>query len=469
MKTFLIYCSVFYVSIKIEGKIDMVGEQFKHADKIEIHIVDDNETNVLLLSDILMDAGYSIRVSATGEEAIQSIRKKLPFIILLDIRMPDMDGFEVCRILKADKFTSNVPVIFISALITEQYKVVGFRNGGVDFITKPFRKEEVLARIKTHVKLNMMILELEVQKCQLIAEIEERRIAEEKLHESEERYLAFINSNQDMIFVKDDQFRYLIVNDAMAGFFGKTKEEMLNKTDAELTDSQLIFPCKSSDLRALESMQAFVVQEKLGDRLCETTKFQLQLNGNKKGIGGIIHDITERENIANGLKESEEKFRNMADFSPVAIGIYQDDEWVYINPAAIEMSGYSKEEILSRKFWEFADPEYQEYIRNNGLTRQEGNERSKSYELKISSKSGIPRWVYLKGSGIKYNGRPAGIVSMIDITEKKKADKEIQEERLLLRTLIDNLPDTVYVKDAKARKLLTNLADLQKIGIEHES
>lgn len=447
----------------------MGEDQQNQQSMIEIHIVDDNETNVILLSEILSNEGYSIRVSTNGEQAIESIRAKLPFIVLLDIRLPDMDGFEVCRKLKEDESTCNVPVIFISALVTEQYKVVGFKNGGVDFISKPFRKEEVLARIRTHVKLSMTILELEVQKCQLIAEIEERKIAEEKLRESEDRYLAFINSNKDMIFVKDDQFRYLILNDAMANFFGKNKEEMLGKCDAELADSNVIFPCSSSDRKALESTTAFVVQEKLGDRICETTKFQLQLNGNRKGIGGIIHDITERENIANGLKESEEKFRNMADFSPVAIGIYQDDEWVYINPAAVEMSGYTKEEILSRKFWEFADSDYHEFIRNNGAARQFGDEQPKSYELKIQTKNGDSRWVYLKGSGIKYNGRPAGIVSIIDISEKMKAEKEIQAERLLLRTLIDNLPDPIYVKDSQARKLLANLADVQNIGFENEA
>lgn len=447
----------------------MVDDQLIQGDKIEIHIVDDNETNVMLLSEILIEAGYSIRVSTNGEEAIQSIQKKLPFIVLLDIRMPHMDGFEVCRILKANEFTRNVPIIFISALISEQYKAVGFKSGGVDFISKPFRKEEVLARIKTHVKLSMTILELEVQKCQLVAEIEERKIVEEKLRESEDRYLAFINSNKDMIFVKDDQFRYLIVNDAMAGFFGKTKEEMLGKTDDELADSNVFFPCSSSDRKALQSSTAFVVQEKLGDRLCETTKFRLQLKGNKSGIGGIIHDITERERIAQGLIESEEKFRNMADFSPVALGIYQDDNWVYINPAAIEMSGYSKEELFSKKFWEFADPEYHEFVRNNGVSRQIGDEQPKSYELKIRSKNGDARWVYLKGGGIKYNGRPAGIVSIIDISEKIKAEKEIQAERLLLRTLIDNLPDPIYVKDSEARKLLANLADVQNIGCKNEA
>jgi PAS domain S-box-containing protein len=126
-------------------------------------------------------------------------------------------------------------------------------------------------------------------------DITERKAVQDSLLESEDRYNSFINNNIDRIFVKDENCRYLIVNDAMADFFGKTKEEILNKTDRELADGKLIYPSGSSDLRALESKNAFVVEEKLGDRIYETIKFPMQLKNQRTGIGGIMRDITERK------------------------------------------------------------------------------------------------------------------------------------------------------------------------------
>jgi DNA-binding NtrC family response regulator len=119
----------------------------------EILAVDDTPASLRLLSELLAKHGYCVRPASDGALALKSAAAKTPDLILLDVNMPDMDGYEVCRRLKADEKSSRVPVIFISAFGDTRQKVTGFEAGGVDYITKPFEAEEVLARVETHLRL----------------------------------------------------------------------------------------------------------------------------------------------------------------------------------------------------------------------------------------------------------------------------------------------------------------------------
>lgn len=119
----------------------------------DILIVDDNPANLRLLSQMLSEAGYHVRAVRSGERALESIGANVPGLVLLDIRMPELTGYEVCERLKANPNTEDIPVIFISALQEIKDKVEGFSVGGVDYITKPFQFEEVLARVETHLAL----------------------------------------------------------------------------------------------------------------------------------------------------------------------------------------------------------------------------------------------------------------------------------------------------------------------------
>lgn len=119
----------------------------------EILIVDDIPANLHLLSTMLTEQGYRVRPARNGDQTLMSARSAPPDLILLDIKMPDLNGYEVCEQLKADPRTCDIPVIFISALDQTEDKVKAFTYGGVDYITKPFQVEEVLARVKTHLVL----------------------------------------------------------------------------------------------------------------------------------------------------------------------------------------------------------------------------------------------------------------------------------------------------------------------------
>lgn len=126
-----------------------------------IVIVDDNPNNLRVLTEMLQQAGYKVRPTAKGDLALRSIENSPPDLVLLDIRMPGMDGYEVCRRLKAKEKLREIPVIFISALHEMEGKVAAFNAGGVDYVTKPFQIEEVLARVQTHLRLYRMQQNLE--------------------------------------------------------------------------------------------------------------------------------------------------------------------------------------------------------------------------------------------------------------------------------------------------------------------
>ena len=119
----------------------------------EILVVDDTPASLRLLTELLTQHGYRVRPAADGALALKSVAAKTPDLILLDVSMPGMDGYEVCRRLKADEKSSRIPVIFISAFGDTRQKVTGFEAGGIDYITKPFEAEEVLARVRTHLRL----------------------------------------------------------------------------------------------------------------------------------------------------------------------------------------------------------------------------------------------------------------------------------------------------------------------------
>jgi CheY-like chemotaxis protein len=146
-----------------------------------ILIVDDNSTNLEVLSETLTRSGFQVSVAMDGESAIEQVRYHPPALILLDIMMPGIDGFETCKRLKLDPANQNIPVIFMTALSDTENKVRGFSLGAVDYITKPFQREEVLARVQVQLKLQNLTKTLEDQNQLLRHEIQQRENAETSL------------------------------------------------------------------------------------------------------------------------------------------------------------------------------------------------------------------------------------------------------------------------------------------------
>ena len=200
--------------------------------KGNILIVDDLPENLQLLSDALLNLGYTVRSVTSGRMALKTVQVKRPDVILLDVKMPEMDGYQVCKILKHNENFNSIPVIFLSALDDVFDKVTAFKSGGIDYITKPFQIEEVVARLENQ-------LTIQRQQWLLEQEVSQRRETEEVLYHSRALLASVLNSSLDgvaaMEAVRDrttgdiEDFRCLVANPVIARALGNRREDTIGK------------------------------------------------------------------------------------------------------------------------------------------------------------------------------------------------------------------------------------------------
>jgi len=196
-----------------------------------IMVVDDNPTNLRVLIEYLEDSGYETMVAPSGERAIQQLEHAQPDLVLLDIMMPGLDGFETCKALKHNDDTKAIPIIFMTALSDTEKKLKGFKMGAVDYITKPFQQEEVLARINTH-------LTIQKQKKELISLNTKLSESNQKLTETNIQLTRVNNEltkaieTREKIFsvFSDDLFGSVGSIFGLSGRIVKTAENLLNDT-----------------------------------------------------------------------------------------------------------------------------------------------------------------------------------------------------------------------------------------------
>jgi len=204
------------------------------TDKSVILIVDDSPTNLEVLFDFLEDSGFKVLVAEDGESAIARVEYAPPDLILLDVVMPGMDGFETCRRLKANESTKDIPVIFMTALSETVDKVRGLNLGAVDYITKPLQHEEILARVKIHLSLRNLSKTLTEQNVCLEQEIQERKRVEEDLRrytaelaEWKNRYEAVIQASGQILYDWDSHTNDITYAGDIERILGYSGQEML--------------------------------------------------------------------------------------------------------------------------------------------------------------------------------------------------------------------------------------------------
>ncbi len=203
----------------------------------DILVVDDESESLRLLTNILTAEGYDVRPADTGELALASVSAKPPELILLDIRMPGQDGFEICHRLKARPETRDIPLMFISSAHEVEERVEGLRLGAVDFVSKPFRSEELLARVRTHLEVGRLrtrlatlvaerTAELLTANQQLRRDLGEIRRAEQALRESEERFRDLADTAPVIIWSANSKNQLTFCNRQGLTFTGRTIEQL---------------------------------------------------------------------------------------------------------------------------------------------------------------------------------------------------------------------------------------------------
>lgn len=277
----------------------------------------------------------------------------------------------------------------------------------------------------------------------------QREAEHQKLHEalraSEARYQAFFNAATEMAFIKDDRFRYLMVNEAYRRFLGKPLAEILGKDDFALLETHVARVCRQSDRRALQQQSLVVTIEPIGNRLYETRKFPVALPDGRIGVGAYIREITEQKRAEEAIKASEQRFRTLTQKTSAAILIYQGSKIRYANPICERITGYSAEELARMDFWELAHPDFRDLVRQRGLARQRGEAVPDHYPIKIVTKSGEERWVDFSAGRIEYEGQPAAIGTAFDITALKKAEEELAASAQRFQWLYEYAPIPYHI------------------------
>lgn len=184
------------------------------------------------------------------------------------------------------------------------------------------------------------------------------------------------------------------------------------------------------------------------------TERWLDISAEPVMISGLQHvivaidDVTDLKTVQDALLESEEKFRALSENTPAAIMMYQDELWVYANPAGEKISGYSKDELYAMKYWDIIHPDYHELLREQGKARLLGHVTDpRQLDIPILTKSGEERWITFVSSTVVHKSRVAGLLTAIDITDRKKAEEQLIEREKKYRSIFENQIDLYYQAD----------------------
>lgn len=275
-----------------------------------ILIVDDNPVNLGVVVDHLEEQGFEVTVAQGGEEALERAAFVQPDLILLDVMMPGIDGFETCRRLKAKGETRDIPVIFMTALADLHDKISAFKAGGVDYVSKPFQIEELLARVRTHVELQSAKARLTSQNMELHQEIGARRNAESALRSSEQRYRRLFETANDGILLIDTTTEGVTdANPAFVRMMGYDRSDLIGKKMSQLLPFRHVTACKTTvaEVQQLEHIKYddWVLEKRDGSPVDVEVVSSLYQADGASIVQCNFRDISDR-------KEAEARIRYMA-------------------------------------------------------------------------------------------------------------------------------------------------------------
>jgi adenylate cyclase len=280
-----------------------------------IVIVDDKPTNLGVVFDFLTDSGFKVLVAQDGESALQKVDYAHPDLILLDVMMPGIDGFETCRRLKANPLTQDIPVIFMTALSDTVDKVKGFSLGGVDYVTKPVQQEELKARVTTHLMLRNLQKKLEEQNKHLQQEIQEKQQMAESLRQAEEKYRSIFENSTEGIFQVTPDGKFITANPALARILGYSSPEELMTQITNISKQLYVDPMRRDDLAALMKRED-VLSDVESQVYCkdgsiiwisENIRTVRDDNGELLYCEGSIADVTERKHSEVALRQARKR------------------------------------------------------------------------------------------------------------------------------------------------------------------
>lgn len=445
--------------------------------KDEILIVDNETSSLRSLTELLEKKGYPIRQAEKAKKAIDSALTKPPGLILLNARIPEMDGFELCRSLKRDDRTQHVPVIFISVLQDTDAKIQGFEAGGVDFISKPFHELEVLARVRTHIDLNRMrqhlgqhIDEPPLNPNENTASLEQKVWA---LKESQERYELAVSGSAAGIWDWDLRTDKVYYSDRLKELLGYTPDglsDTLEEFWSRLHPDDYQATRRTLD-QHLEERKPFIVDYRLRTKSGDYRWFHARgqalwdETGEPTRMSGSITDITARKRAEEEIVESEERFRRLLEQSPMPMEILSlDGKIIQSNPSWRNLWGVDEAgaaEVME-KYSMLTDPQLEKLGINHLVEKAFSGEHIilppiiyDAYEtvedFEIEKLTGLKSpWIQCHLYPIKdKSGKVVYIINTyVDISDLKNTESELRNAYAEIKNLKEQLEaESAYLQD----------------------
>jgi len=290
----------------------------------KILAIDDKPDNLVALSALLKNLmpGCAVITAQSGMEGIEKAVSESPDTILLDVKMPDMDGFETCLRLKSDENTRHIPVIMITAIKTDpQSRIKGLEIGADAFLAKPIDPYELVSQVKVALRIKKAENALREERDSLERLVEERTAALVEVKESARDFLEnVINTIADPVFVKDDKRHFVLVNEALCAIVGRPREALLGKEDGDMFPEEEVAVFRKMNAAVLDTGEENVNEELLSNlssgevRTIVTRKTRYIDPNGKHFLVGVIRDITEQKQLENRFRQAQkmESIGNLA-------------------------------------------------------------------------------------------------------------------------------------------------------------
>ncbi|MFL9458983.1 ATP-binding protein [Tolypothrix bouteillei VB521301_2] len=377
----------------------------------------------------LLSQQYEVETVADGVAALAAIDERMPDLVLTDVMMPEVDGFEVLRALRSDPQTREIPLILLSARAGEESRVEGLEAGADDYLTKPFSARELLARVEAILKLTQLRQEAGQRERELRTVSEEARSAAETAQANLQSVLSSIN---DQFLVLDCEWRYTYVNDRVVEVVGMPKEALLGQCIWDL------FPDTAGSKFYIEVHRAVAEQTPVQFEYFYpmwNRWFENHVYPSADGVSIITTEISARKQAEEALRESEERLRRAIEIKTVGVIFFKTDGSITdVNDAFLHMSGYSREDIEQERVrWDKMTPP--EWIPHSlqALEELQSTGYTTPYEKEYIRKDGSRWWALFAAS--RLNDKES-VEFIIDITDRKQAEAALREreQRLDLAT-----------------------------------
>jgi PAS domain S-box-containing protein len=442
----------------------------------KILIVDDDPTNIQIVASILQKEGYRMTFAPNGKKALENAYENNLDLILLDILMPEMDGFEVCRKLKESPTTVDIPVIFLTVKDEVEEIIKGFELGAVDYVTKPFNSAELLARVRAHAKSKKLRDSQDLLISKLKTALEERKRAEDAFIKAEEKYRSIFENAIEGIFQTTPEGRYIQMNPAFANMFGYASPEEMVAQVTDIGKQLYVDPMERERLKDVLSSQGYVKGFEAEQRRKDGTKFWISINAySVQDVDGTVLyyegtnvDITDRKHAEEALRKAEVKYRSI--FENAMEGIYQstpDGHYIEINPAFARIFGYDSPNELKIDVKDIGQL-YLDKEKLNECIRILKENGSGIFEVQIRRKDGSIGWVSNNVQAVMdSSGKIAHFEGVVeDITKRKWADEALQESERKFRAIYEGSHDAIMLCTEECFIFDCNERALKMFGME---